>query len=33
MGATHLTFRTMASGLDSIDLHIETLRKFREAYP
>jgi probable F420-dependent oxidoreductase len=33
MGATHLTVRTMASGLDSIDQHIETLRKFRETYP
>jgi probable F420-dependent oxidoreductase len=33
MGATHLTVRTMASGLESIDQHIETLRKFRENYP
>ncbi len=32
MGATHLTVRTMASGLASIDQHIETLRKFRETY-
>ncbi len=33
MGATHLTFRTMASGLGSNDAHIETLRKFREVWP
>lgn len=33
MGATHLTVRTMASGLESNDAHIETLRKFKEAYP
>ncbi len=33
MGATHLTVRTMASGLGSNDAHIETLRKFKEAYP
>jgi len=32
MGATHLTVRTMASGLVSIDQHIETLRKFRDNY-
>jgi probable F420-dependent oxidoreductase len=33
MGATHLTVRTMASGLASNDEHIETLRRFKEAYP
>ncbi len=33
MGATHLTVRTMASGLASNDQHIETLRKFREVWP
>lgn len=32
MGATHLTIRTMASGLPSIDAHIETLRLFRDNY-
>lgn len=33
MGATHLTFRTMASGLTSNDQHIDALRRFKEAYP
>ena len=33
MGATHLTFRTMASGLTSNDQHIEALRRFREVWP
>lgn len=33
MGATHLTVRSMASGLESNDAHIETMRKFREVWP
>ena len=32
MGATHLTFRTMAAGVGSVDAHIESIRKFKEAY-
>ena len=32
MGATHLTFRAMAAGVESVDAHIETIRKFKEAY-
>ena len=32
MGATHLTFRTMAAGVRSVDAHIESIRKFKEAY-
>ena len=32
MGATHLTFRTMAAGAGSVDAHIESIRKFKEAY-
>ena len=33
MGATHLTFRTMAAGMTSNDQHIEAIRKFREVWP
>jgi len=33
MGATHLTVRTMASGLGSMDAHLEQLSKFKENYP
>jgi probable F420-dependent oxidoreductase len=32
MGATHLTFRTMAAGVESVDAHIDAIRKFKETY-
>ncbi|MDP7390476.1 MAG: LLM class F420-dependent oxidoreductase [Alphaproteobacteria bacterium] len=32
MGATHLTFRTMAAGVESVDAHIDSIRKFKDAY-
>ena len=32
LGATHLTFRTMAHDLPSIDAHMEAIRKFKETY-
>ena len=33
MGATHLTFRTMAAGMSSNNQHIDALRKFQEVWP
>ena len=33
MGASHITVRTMASGLSSSEEHLAQLRKFKEAYP
>ena len=33
MGASHVTVRTMYAGMETIDDHINALRKFKDAYP
>jgi hypothetical protein len=30
MGATHISVNTMNAGIDSVDGHIEAIRRFRE---